>query len=166
MRKKNKAFTLLEVVIASSIITIGMLAILNAYSFFVRAEKSNVMRVKSIYLLEEGIDVARYLRDKGWTTYIAPLSTTTQYYLYFSTLNGTGTWQTTTTPQVYDGVFTRKITFGRVYRNNTTGNISTSSTGSTVDTNSRKVTVEVRWTDQIGSSTKTMSSYITNLGKN
>jgi hypothetical protein len=138
----------------------------NAYSFFIRAEKSNVFRVKSIYLLEEGVEASRYLRDKGWTANILPLSTTTQYYLYFSTLNGTGTWQTTTTAQLYDGIFSRKVTFGQVYRNNTTSNISTTSTGSTIDPNTRKITVQVSWSDPVGSSTKSISAYLTNLGKN
>lgn len=162
----KRGFTLLEVVIASSIITASMLAILEAYSFFIRAENSNGMRVKSIYLLEEGIEASRYLRDNSWTSNILPLSTTTSYYLYFSSSNATGTWQTTTTPQIYDGVFTRKLTFGQVYRNSTTQNISTTSSGSAIDPNTRKITVQVSWNDQIGSATKSMSAYLTNINGN
>lgn len=164
--KGKNGFTLLEVVIASSIITTAMLAILNSYSFFILAEKGNTARVKSIFLVEEGIEAGRYLRDKGWTANIKPLSTTTSYYLYFSTSTGNGFWQATTSPQIYDGIFTRKITFGQVYRNNSTQNISTTSSGSTVDPNTRKVTVTVAWTDSLGSTTKSMSTYLTNQENN
>jgi prepilin-type N-terminal cleavage/methylation domain-containing protein len=164
--KAKRGFTLLEVVIASSIMTTGLLAILNAYSFFIRAEKSNIQRVKSIYLLGEGIEASRFLRDKGWTANISSLSTTTSYYLYFSTSTGSGTWQTTTTAQLYDGIFSRTAVFGEVYRNNSTNNISTTSSGSTIDKNTRKITIQVSWSDSIGSTTKSLSAYLTNLGGN
>jgi Tfp pilus assembly protein PilV len=164
--KKVSGFALAEVVIAAAIIGSGLLAILGAYSFFVRAEKSNTDRVKAVFLLEEGIEAARYLRDKGWTANIASLSTTSSYYFYLSTSSGTGMWQTTTTPQVYDGVFTRTVTFGQVYRDNTTQNISTTSSGATIDSNTRKISVSISWRDSLGSTTKSMSAYLTDLNNN
>ncbi len=167
MPKSTTGFTLIEIVIASSIIVTSFVAILAAYSYIIRAEKNNTKLVKSIYLLEEGEEAVRYLRDKGWTANIASLSTSTNYYLYFSASGGVGTWQSTTTRQVYDGIFERKVTFGNLYRNNTTQDLSTSSAGAILDTKIRKVTVSVSWIGASGATTtRTLSTYLTNFNSN
>lgn len=164
IRNLQNGFTLIEVVVASAIIVTSLVAILNAYSYFIRAEKSNTKLVKSVYLLEEGVEAVHYLRDKGWTANIASLSTTTSYYLYFSASGGVGSWQSTTTRQLYDGIFERKISFADVYRNNTTQNISASGAGTTLDPNIRKVTITVSWIGASGATTtKTISTYVTNF---
>jgi len=160
----REGFSLVEVVVAASIVSVALMAILNAYGYLIRAEVGSTKLVKATYLLEEGIEASRYLRDKGWTANIANLSTTTNYYLYLSTSNGTGDWQATATKQIYDDMFKRTITFGNVYRDNNTQNISPTGV---LDTNTRKITVSVSWPGINGATTtKSISTYLTNINKN
>ncbi len=167
IRDTKKGFSLVEVIVASTIIGVSMVAMINAFGYFIRAEIGNTKLVKATYLLEEGVEATRYLRDKGWTQNIAPLSTTTSYYLALSTTNGVATWSATTTRQIYDGVFERTIVLASVLRENTTKNISTAVSGTSVDTNTRKLTVTVSWPGISGAtSTQTISAYITNLEHN
>jgi len=161
----NKGFYLIEVIVGASIISIALVAMLNAYGYMVRAEVSSAKLVKATYLLEEGVEAAHYLRDKGWTATIAPLSTTTNYYLYLSSINGIGDWQATTTKQLYGGVFERTINFGSVYRSTST--LQEISATGVLDTNTRKVTVSVSWPGISGATTtRRLSTYITNMNNN
>ncbi len=165
LKSLYSGFSLVEVIVGASIITVAIVAILNAYGYLIRAELSSTKLVKATYLLEEGVEAIRYLRDKGWTSNIASLSTSTNYYLYLSTANGTGDWQATTTKQIFDGSFVRTVTFGSVYRN-TTLLQEISATG-TLDTNTRKITVTVSWPGISGSTTtKRLSTYLTNMNNN
>ena len=162
IKSKHSGFSLVEVIVGASIITVAIVAILNAYGYLVRAELSSTKLVKATYLLEEGIEAARYLRDKGWTSNIASLSTSTNYYLYLSTENETGDWQSTTTKQIEDSVFVRTINFGSVYRDSTL--LQEISATGTLDTNTRKITVTVSWPGISGATTtKSLSTYLTNM---
>ncbi len=157
-----KGFSLVEVVVAASIITISAVAILNAYGYLIRAEVGTVKVVKASYLLDEGIEGVRYLRDKGWTANILTLSTSTTYYLYVSSTSGVATYQATTSRQLYDSIFERKLTFGSVYRD---ANQNLAASG-TLDTNAIKVTVSVTFPGTSNATTtKTISTYLVNTNK-
>jgi prepilin-type N-terminal cleavage/methylation domain-containing protein len=161
--KKSKGFSLIEILLSAFIISISAVAALNAYAYLIRAELGSTKYLKAAYLLDEGVEGARYLRDKGWTSYIRTLSTTTTYYLYASTSAGFTDWQTTTTKQTYDGIFERKLTFANVYRDS---NQNISSTG-TLDTNIMQVSVNVSWLGTNRSTTtKKVSTLIANFYKN
>jgi prepilin-type N-terminal cleavage/methylation domain-containing protein len=160
IKTSNSGFSLAEVLVGASIISVALVAILNAYGYLIRAEIGSAKVVKATYLLEEGVEASRYLRDKGWSSTIAPLGTTTNYYLYLSVSNGIADWQATTTKQIYDGIFERTVTFGSVYRSSITQDIS--STG-VFDSDTRKVTVSVSWPGiSGGTTTKSLSTYLTN----
>ncbi len=155
--KNNSAFSLVEVLISASIIGVSIIAILNAYTFFIKNEIGINKKIQVIYSLEEGIEAMRHIRDKGWTN-ISGLSTTTTYYLSLSTQSGIADWQTTTTRQVSNNI-ERKITVANVYRDANSYDIS--ATG-TPDTNTEKITVSIIWPDQYNStSTKVFSTYLT-----
>ncbi len=153
--QKITGFSLLEVLISASIIAVAVVSILHAFSFFIKTELTINKKIQGVYLLEEGIEAMRHIRDKNWTN-ISSLSTSTTYYLYLSTASTTADWVTTTTRQTFNGL-ERKITIGDVYRDATTFDIASSGT---LDANTRKITVSIIWPDQLSTTTKIFSTYI------
>ena len=85
---------------------------------------------------------------------ILPLSNGVDYYLAF-----TGTsWQATLTP-TYVGMFDRRIRLAEVYRD-AEDDIAASGT---LDPNTRLVSSTVSWLEHGATSTKVVSTYITNM---
>ncbi len=157
-------FSLTEVLVGASIISVALIAILNAYGYLIRAEIGSVNSLKATYLLEEGIEASHYLRDKGWASNIASLGTTTKYYLYLSSSGGVGVWQATTTKQIYGGIFERTMTLSDVYRSSATQDISPTGI---LDPNTIKIKISVSWPGISGATTtKQLSIYLTNMNKN
>lgn len=154
----HKGFGLIEIVIASTIVSLTILSLGYVFSLSTRINGETVERVRATALAEEGLEVVRYLRDYGWTSKIAPLSVSTTYYLAFAT--STSQWSVTTTPQVIDGLFTRTIVLSPVARDGS-DNIVTS--GGTVDAGTLKATSQVTWK---ASSSVQVSTYITNMFNN
>lgn len=153
----KKGFGLVEVVIAASIISLLIAALIGATNSFLKTSIKNTSTVKAGYLLEEGAEAMKVIRDRGYTTYITTLSNNTPYYLYW---NGT-IWTATTSPSAIDAMFYRTITLGAVYRN---GSSDISNSGS-LDTGTRIATVTVSWIDNTSQATtsKTLVTYIANL---
>lgn len=143
---------------AVAIIAITSVSIFNVYMAYLRAELSNVKAVKAAFLMEEGLEVVRLLRDTSWSSHIAPVTASTTQYL-----NWTGSaWQFSVSPQTIDTLYSRTVMFTSVYRD---ANNRIASTG-TLDPNTRGFTVTVAWPDDntaLSTSTKQISSYITNL---
>jgi len=155
MKRYHQGLGAIEVVIGAAIILAGLLALIGAYTTYVQYAFANQKNVQASYLMEEGLEAMTFLRDKGWTTYIAPLASSTDYYMVFTG----GFWQTTTTPQYVDGEFLRKIIIGEVKRD---GSDKISDSG-TVDTNIKKITVIIDYFQGKATTTKSVSTYITNL---
>ena len=153
---RTKGLGLVEVVVAAAIVTLIVTSLIAAFLVYFRTGLEVVARVQATFLAEEGVEAVKFLRDKGWTTSIAPLSLNTPYYLATtSTL-----WEATTTSSLELGKFSRKLQFYSVNRD-TNGAIVSS--GGTTDNNTRKVFVEVTWQTASGSSTRSIPTYITNL---
>lgn len=153
--KTHSGFGLIEIIIGSAIFSLGVLAIVSSFNIYIRYALSNQYNIQTAYLLEEGIEVIRFFRDNGWSTYIAPLSTTTTYYLSFAN----GAWATTTTPLYIDGRFVRTITISDVHRN-ASDEIALSGT---YDPYTKLITASVAYSDRSATTTKTMSAYISNI---
>ncbi len=158
VKNRKQGFGLVEVLVAVAIIAITSVSIFNVYTAYLRAELNNVKAVKAAFLMEEGLEVVRLLRDTSWTSYIAPVTASTTQYL-----NWTGSaWQFTTTPQMIDVRYARTVVFTTVYRDS---NNRIAATG-TLDPNTRGFTVAVAWPDDntaLSTTMKQISSYITNL---
>jgi prepilin-type N-terminal cleavage/methylation domain-containing protein len=156
----KKGFGLIEVIIAASIISLLIGALIGATNSFLKTSIKNTHTVKAGYLLEEGVEALKVIRDRGYTTYITTLSNNTSYYLYW---NGT-IWTATTSSSAIDTVFFRTIELGVVYRN---GSSDISNSGS-LDTGTRIATVTVSWIDNTSQATtsKTLVTYITNILSN
>ncbi len=133
----SKGMTLVEVVIAASIILGAVLALLAVHSLYIKTALANADRIKSVLLAEEGLEDIRFLRDSSWSVNIANLSATST---------------------VIDN-FIRTITLSPVYRD---ANSDIASSG-TSDSNTKLVTSSVSWWAGSATSTKSLSTYITNL---
>ena len=155
---KNKGTALAEILIGSAIISTGILALISAYNTYIGYALANQKNIQASYLLEEGLEVMTFSRDKGWVQNISKLSTTTTYYLTF----GGSNWATTTTPQYVDGEFLRKINISDVKR----GADDRISDSGTYDPNTKKITATVEYWQGHSTTTRVISTYITNLYNN
>ncbi len=150
----KSGFTLIEVIIASAIIVTGVLALSEGYTQYIKFALMHEKNIQAAYLAEEGLEAITYIRDLRWNS-IKTLSTTSPVYLSWNSTR----WQTTNTPEYVDGEFLRTITIADVFRN---GSDQIASTG-TYDPNSRFVTAMLSYRQGTGTTTKTISTYITNI---
>ena len=113
--KAGRGFGLLEILIASAIITMTIVALsaVGHVSFLVVEESAR--KAQAEFLAEEGVEAVKILRDKGWASTIAPLESSTSYFLVFST--STSEWILHgSNPGPIDGIFSREVIFEDVYR--------------------------------------------------
>lgn len=145
-----------EVLVGTAIITLALLSTVTVYDRFILKAGRSTREVQAGYLLAEGIEAVRSLRDKGWTSFIVPLSPGTPYYLAFLA----SSWQATTTPVVFiDGAFERTVTLSSVARDS---NDDIAPSGAN-DPNTRQVTVALSWRMDNATTTRQLSTYISNL---
>lgn len=157
-QNKQKGLGLVEVLIASSIVLAVVLAGVNLITFSISNSRGTTQSIQAAYLLDEGVEAVKFLRDQSFTGNIASMSPSSQYGISF---NGTS-WATSTTRTLYSGIFDRYISVSPVYRDS---NSEISTTG-TLDPATRFVTVSVSWNPGNGTTTKSISTYITNLFNN
>jgi prepilin-type N-terminal cleavage/methylation domain-containing protein len=65
MFKHSNGFGLIEVVIGAAIITVFLAAAINVFATSHRLESELIRKIEAQYLAEEGIEVARFLRDSS-----------------------------------------------------------------------------------------------------
>lgn len=145
---------MVEVLVVSSIITASVLGAMAVAQKSISISRQSVHTAQAGFLLEEGAEAIRILRDNAWTN-ISNLNINTDYYLVFSD----GTWITSTTPSEI-GKFTRKIRISNVNRNATSQDISVSGTN---DVNTKLITVSVSWIEGGRTITKSLPFYIMNI---
>ena len=145
---------LVEVIVAFSIMTISVIAAMQVAQKNISIAKQALRTTQAMYLLEEGAEAVRIVRDNAWTN-ISGLTNGTAYYPTFTG----GTWTLSTTPNTI-GEFTRTVTIASVKRDNTTQDIS--STG-TDDPGTKLVTITVTWTEGSTNLSKNIQFYITDI---
>lgn len=156
LKNKKSGFSLVEVVVASAIISIITFSIVSAGQKGLVLSQRAMHQTQASYLLEEGAEAVKTIRDTSWAT-ISALTVGTTYYLAFNT--STNTWSLSTTNNTIDGFFTRKIQFADVYRD---VNDDIASTG-TLDSRTKKVDVTLSWPSDGGTVTKNLSFYIADI---
>lgn len=154
----NRGFGLLEVVIAVAIVAIFFWGLMNGLTSAVRLNQRNLRMTQASFLLNEGVEAVKMLRNSGWQAQIVTLTNNVPYRLHWS---GT-TWQATSTPLLIDSIFDRRFVLSDAYRD---GNQDLASSGS-VDSGTRKLTVTVSWRDHSATTTATSTTYITDLFSN
>lgn len=137
-----------------SIITVSMIAVMAVAqkSVFVARQAAHMTEVS--FLLEEGAESVRILRDNAWSN-ISSLSAGSNYYPLFSG----GTWTLSATPNTL-GIFTRTVTASNVLRDNATQDIGGTGTN---DAGTKLVTVTVSWSEGGTNISKTLSFYISDI---
>lgn len=150
----QKGFATVEILIASTIISVTLIALVLATGRAVDLSIESVQRVQASFLLEESAESVKLIRDNAWTG-ISTATIGTTYYLNFTG----GTWTiTTTNPGAIDG-YTRTIVFSNVYRD---GNDDIAVSG-TLDAGTKLVTSTVSWNGVSGPKTESMQLYVANI---
>lgn len=155
MKNTQAGFFLLEVVIASAVIATILVLLLGSIRNSVEVSQRSLERTQAAYLLEEGVEAMKAIRNQstGWTT-ISGLTNGTIYYLSWSG----SMWSLSTTPSTI-GSFTRTVVVAAVQRD-ADDDIAASGT---TDTGTKKVTVSVTWTTPSETKVETLSFYISDI---
>jgi len=151
-KKTTNGFFLVEVLVATAVIGTVLVVLIGAVSNSVAISRLALERTQASYLLEEGAEAMKSIRDNAWTS-ITGLTMGTTYYLSWS-----GSIWTTTTTASKIGNFTRTVVCQNVSRDSN-NDIVTS--GGTNDTGTKKCTITVTWPSYNGTITETLAEYIT-----
>ena len=158
--RHTRGISLIEALIGLGILVTVLVGLVVSFQVFFRVSLTNTEKIQGAFLLEEGIEIVRFLRDESWSTHIATVTVNTDYYPTFSG----STWTLTTTPTTTNS-FTRKVTLHDVFRRDSDSVIvaSTSPDTKTLDVNTKFVTVMVITPR---AAEMELSTYITNLFAN
>jgi type II secretory pathway pseudopilin PulG len=157
MAQHNRGFSVVEILIATSIISLSVISIATVYGNLVSLSVRNTAKVQATFLLDEGVEAIKTMRGEKWSN-IASSTPGTSYYFTWST----NKWRATTTPALIDGVFYRTFMVSPVYRDASTFNILTNTSG-TLDPGTKKVDITVSWLENNATTTRTVSTYVFNL---
>jgi type II secretory pathway pseudopilin PulG len=151
-------FTIIEILVACSIMTITAFALLSAASKGVEVSNQALRETQATYLLEEGVEAVTSIRDENWST-ISGLTDGATYYLSYDTASNI--WSLSTTPSgLIDPLFTRSVVLETANRDS---NYDIAATG-TPDPRTKEVTVTVSWPASDGTTlSRTMSFYIADI---
>lgn len=156
---RNKAgFSLVEVLVMVFIATFSIFIVWRIYILYIKISVSNPAAFQSSFLAEEGIEAVKFMRDSSWSSNISTLSPGTSYTLVF---DGT-TWKATTTLAFIDSRFDRRVSVENVFRD-VSGNIAASGTA---DPNTKKVLVSVSWLKDTATTTRQITTYVSNIFNN
>lgn len=154
-KSRIKGFGLIEIIVGSAILTISLAAVSTYFQKSLQFNQDNKKIVQASFLLEEGLEVVKFFRDTSWLN-ISGLTAGTSYYLNF---NGTK-WATSTSNVFVENLFERKLVINNVSRD---ANDDIVSSGGTNDTDTKKATISVSWRGRNSTTTKSISTYITNI---
>ena len=153
-KRCGRGFMVVEVLVAVSIITVSVLAAMTVAQKSIYVSRQAFHTTQAGFLLEEGAEGFRILRDNAWTN-ISSLIVGTNYYPTFSG----NTWTLSQTANTV-GIFTRTLSLASVNRDNTTKDISSVGTN---DPGTKLVTVTVSWPEGGVTLTKTLQFYIMDI---
>ncbi len=153
--KKNKGFSLVEVLIACSIISISIFTIMSGASRGIQLSGLALRQVQAGFLLEEGAEAVKTIRDSGWSN----ITNVTNNYLSFNT--NTNLWSLTQTPNTIDSIFTRVVSIESVNRDSSSRDILES--GTYADSGTKKVTIIVSWNSGGVAKSKNLVFYMSDI---
>lgn len=155
-------FSLIELIAAIAAIGIMALSIAQFSQVFLRASRLVSDRTQAAFLLQEGIEAVRHLRDDSWANNIAKLVSSTTYFLAFT--SSTPAYALTdASPPLHLGKFRRAVVVADVQRD-AHDDIVTS--GGTTDASMRKFTMELAWRSGGATTTEQVEFYLSNLFEN
>ena len=154
----KKGFAILEIVVAVSIVSLALFGLSQAARVSLVVMNETTKRIQASFLLEEGIEAVKSMRDQSWQADINPLTAGTYYFLSFSN----NRWHTGVQNVFVDKLFERKFHLANVYRDSN-DNIAGSGT---LDAGTKLLTVSVAWRGHAGTTTQSISTYIANIFSN
>lgn len=155
----KKGTGLVEILIAIFIFSIILGSLITVGNMYISESGESLKNAEAAYIAQEGIEAVKTIRDNNWSN-ISNLTNNVNYYLYFDTSSSTNNiWLATTTVYSVD-FFTRTFQLNPVYRDSN-GRIVAN--GGTLDVNTKKIIVYVSWKSKSATTTKNLSTYITNV---
>lgn len=158
-RATAEGFGLLEIAIGISVISLSIFSLTVVSNLALKLTEESARNTQASFLLEEGVEALKILRDSSWSANIASLTPGTTYYFSFTNHN----WQATSTNIYIDGIFERSFFLHDVNRDI---NDDIVSSGGIPDPDTKKITVSVSWRFRNSTTTQSVSAYITNLFNN
>ncbi len=152
--KKQSGFFLIEVVVATALAATVVIFLLGLVQDTVEISQRSLEKTQAGYLLEEGAEAVKTIRDAGWVN-ISSVSNGVDEYLAW---NGSR-WDFSNVNSMTDS-FTRVVSLEPVYRD---GNDDITISGGTLDTHTRKVTVTVSWTATTGVQVESLTFYLVDI---
>lgn len=139
-RQLAAGFSLVEVVIGTSLILLSLTGLVAASSFYLKAGGKSTGNLKAAFLLQEGVEAVTLMRDDAWSN-LSSLAAKTPYHLSW---NG-AKWVATTTAILADNAFIRTFQLDAVYRRDSDKDIvaSSSQDAKTLDENTKELIVRV-----------------------
>lgn len=150
---QKRGISLIEVVVASAIISVTVVSIFGVFATTVKMGKNNIPHIQAALLAEEGAEAVKMLRDFGWAQNVATLSNGTTYRLGWDGSR----WTATTSAAMIDNKFDRTFVLSSVSRDS---NFDVVTSGGTSDSGSRKAVVSVSWMENGATTTKNLEFYI------
>ena len=151
---KTRGMSIAEVVVASGIAALMLVAIAQAFTAYENAQSRQSPAIKAQLLSEEGVEVLHLLRNTGWNV-LSTIPAGTKRYIYFSG----SVWSVTTTPEIIDGMFYRSFMTASTSRNSSFNIVSS---GGTVDPQTLLATVSVSYPIYGATSSVSYSDYFFN----
>lgn len=157
LKKNNKGFLVVEILVGLSIIALIVLAFSNLAQKSISLSNRSLNTLKATFLLEEAGEITKMYRDEAWSN-VSSLSLDTDYYLDFDSVNEQ--YYFSTTPSKIDNFFTRIIRFESVNRDSSTDDIA--QVGD-LDSNTLLVDISISWQEKSEIITKNLSFYISDI---
>jgi len=165
-QKLKRGASIIEILTVIAVIAISLTSLLGLSSFSLRASNLIKQTSQANIISQETMEGVRNFRDGvNWNNddpenkYDGLGKVTTGIYYHLEKSNDVpARWMLIQGEQTLDN-FTRKIVFADVYRNAITGNIEA---GGNFDPNTKKVTVNVSWTERGISHQIEIITYLTN----
>ena len=157
-QQRQSGFGIVEALVAAVIITLVLVGVHATTTQALILVHQSTKRTQAAFLMEETIEALRSKRDAGWASSIGTLSAGTNYYLAFTG----GVWNITTTNVFVDKTFEQKFVIEDVNRD---ANDDIAASG-TLDPNTKKITATVSWYTPTGTTTQSISTYVTNMFQN
>lgn len=142
---KRRGFGLVEIVVASAILSVVMIDVFNLFQASRKTSKATEEENQVNYLLEEGVEALKSFRDISYSANFNNFSTTTPYSFRWDSVSNS--WASTTAVSYIDSKYIRTFSISDVKRDTTTHNIAT--TGTTAyDPDVKLATVSTTWYSQ------------------
>ncbi len=149
---------MIEIIVGAAVLSTTLLGISTFFQATLKVSNTTKSAIQGDYLLEEGVEVLKFLRDTNYTNNLKTLATGVDHFLLW-----TGSvWAITTVNTFIDGQFERKFTIANVNRD---GTDDIAEVG-TLDPDTKLIMVSVAWNARGATTTRSISTYITNLSEN